>query len=625
MSPSNFDKRTSRVTHNLRLKRRLETLHARCDTVISRIAVLRLIAFVSTILCVLAMVNDRVYQPWLPASVVGAVLFVIAVVLHRKPYRLLPRIALRIQTVDECVARLEHRWDALEDDGQRYVDSDRPELEELQVFGPVSLFKLLNRAGLPWSKDRLAKSLKDGCSVGEIEEMQAAAREAQSRSVLRNRVEVEARLAQISNADVEAMLRWAESTEHPLSWLKLAARAAYFLVPLTTTLVVLRLTTGVVTLWEIPFLIQLFLFLGSASRLGPHYQHLIGNPKERPLVALRTVFERVERARFESARLKSIAAPWRDSAAVKPSERLKRFEKIVDALAVRHGAMLYSILAIGLLWELVQCQKLESWRQEYGRTLRVDLEALSQFETCFSLAGFAADTHGLCWPTVHAPRSERPFVAESLGHPLLHPDKRKANDFQMADTGTMLLVTGSNMSGKSTFLRTVGANLKLALAGAPVCADSADMIEVDLVTSIQVTDSPEEGLSRFYAEVKRLAKVVHRVEAAEDDTQRPCMYLVDEMLSGTNSRERRLACRHIMGRLVDVRRSYGLVTTHDLALVKAEQELPGQVVCAHFADRFDGDQMHFDYVMKPGVSTTTNALHVLRLEGIDVVDPEHTV
>ena len=165
MSPSKNDAHTRRVTYNRRLKVRLERLHARCEGVISRIAMGRLIAFLSTIFCAIVMVNDRVYQPWLPLGLVSAGLFILAVILHRKPYRLSPRIELRIRTVSEAIARLEHRWDELEDSGLEYTTPERPELEELQVFGPVSLFQVAQPRRLTL-EPRSAGVSPDGWDVG---------------------------------------------------------------------------------------------------------------------------------------------------------------------------------------------------------------------------------------------------------------------------------------------------------------------------------------------------------------------------------------------------------------------------------------------------------------------------
>jgi len=614
--------RNSRIEFWRRGLRRLSRFEARVDAVITRIAMVRLISFLMAFLCGIASAYDREWMPYGPIAAVSFLVFLVAVILHRKPYRLMPRVQKRVVTITETIARATHDWEKIADDGAAYADPGRPDLQELQVFGRGSLYQLVNRSGLPWGRNRVAELLRDGTAQAEMAERQEAARELARLSVLRHRVEAEARLVDVSPDDVEKMLTWAETKPESLSWLDTAFWLSLVLVPATFVQVVMTLSFGWITFWQVSFLAQLVLFGATTSKLTAYYLHLIGNPKERPMVALRTVFERVERVRLKSLYLSRLQADWRgDQSQVPPSERIGRFEGIVDALAVRHGALLYSVLAICFLWEVIQCRRLERWRGRFGAALRRDLEALAEFECLGSVGAFAAEHPTFAWPVVHgSPQGGLPISTVAMGHPLIPADRRKVNDFRMDEMGQLVLVTGSNMSGKSTFLRTVGSNARLALGGVPVCAESFSIVDCTLITSIQVVDSPEEGLSRFYAEVKRLAAVVRAVEAAGNDGRPSCLYLVDEMLSGTNSRERRIASRTIVRRLVEATASFGLVTTHDLALVSVEAELPGRVVCTHFTDRFDGTNMYFDYVMKPGVAKTTNALLVLRLEGIEVLD-----
>ena len=610
------------ATLSVREERRLARLETRVQTAINRIAGVRLVAFLTTVICGITLVYDRIFMPYGPIAVVSGVVFLVAVLLHRKPYRMMPRVKERRRTAREDVARLWHDWQGIDETGIRYLDPSRPDLGELQIFGQHSLYQLVNRAGLPWGRDRVAEALRDGVEQAGLQATHQAALELRNKRVLRERVAVESRLVDVDDEDLQTLLRWAEHDPPITRWIDTAYWLSLALVPTTIFQVVMTLGFGWVTLWQASFLAQLILFAASTTKLTPYYIHLIGNPKERPIVALRAVFERVEKVRYTSERLQTLQSRWRGgNGQVSSSTRILRFERVVDALAVRHGALLYSVLAICLLWEVVQCRRLERWRKQFGHALRQDLEALAEFEYICSVAGFAALNPNFSWPSIHgADHDGAPILAEGLGHPLINADVRRNNDFSLPGTGHLMLVTGSNMSGKSTFLRTVGVNVRLALGGFPVCATRLEVVLCELRTSIQVVDSPTEGLSRFYAEVKRLAQVLKAVESGEDQGQLRQLYLIDEMLSGTNSRERSLASQHIVRALVNSSAGFGLVTTHDLALVSVENDLPGRVICTHFADRFDGDAMHFDYQMKPGVAQTTNALRVLELEGIIVED-----
>ncbi len=603
--------------HHRRLRQRVLGLDRRVQRAIGLIAGVRLVGFLTALVCGFSAVYAMEWLPYGPFALAGAIIFGIAAWRHGAPYALAPKIEMRLRMADEAIARREQDWDAAGDDGADYLSAVQPGLGELQVFGRGSLFQLINRTGLPWGRDHLAALLADGVGHQEVAQRQEAAKELEGLSVFRHRVEAESRVADVDRRDLDALLDWAEA-EPDLGWLDTAYWASLLLVPATLVLAGLRLAEGAPSYWYITFLLQLLIFGVTTGRLSAQYVPLIGSPKQRPIVALRHVFARIERRKFDSEFLQECQSGLAGQGAP-PSERIRRFERILDSLAVRHGPMLYAILAICALWEVIQCRNLERWRRQYGPQLRGDLVSLSEFEALVSVASFTSEHRDFSWPEVGVlRRGEAPIDATQLGHPLLARAERRCNDFRLDESGQLVLVTGSNMSGKSTFLRTLGVNVRLALMGGPVCAERLSMVECDLSTSIQVVDSPGEGMSRFYAEVKRLSGVLGAVESAQSDDVRPQLYLIDEMLSGTNSRERGIASKEIVRRLVEADRSFGLVTTHDLALVSIESELPGHIICYHFSDQFDGEALHFDYLLKSGVATTTNALHVLAMEGIEI-------
>lgn len=612
-----------RIARYRRLAGRYARLYARVDRVISSIAVVRFVAFATAGLCVVAGLYERSWLPWYgPAAALGAAVFLVAAWLHRRPYALAPRLKMGERLCHEAAARLAHDWGALPDDGARFLDPREPALGELQVFGRTSLFAQVCRAGLPEGRRRLAALLRDGLDPAVIPARQAAARELSRLAILRRRLAIEARLVEFDEAAMRQVFEWGEAdvdiARRLRPWLLISA----LLVPATFVQLVISLSLDIPTLWQVTLAGQVVAWLVTTRYLTPHYAHLLGEAHHKPFEALRRMFALVERRRFEADALR--AARDGLTHGVKggdalPSRRMARFEAIVGALEVRHSGLLYALVSVGLCWEIWQGWRLERWRLAHGRHLRGDLMGLADLEALASIGGFSADHPGHAWPTVRpADADGPPIAAEGIGHPLFDPARRVSNDFTLAKRGQLVLITGSNMSGKSSFLRTLGTNARLAFAGAPVCARALDLVRCAPSTSIQITDAPEQGLSRFYAEVKRIKRVLDEVEGAERPGVVPRLYLVDEMLSGTNSRERHLACRTIVHRLVEAEHSFGLVTTHDLSLVGIAEDLPAKVVCAHFSDRFDGERLHFDYTLKPGVATTTNALHVLAMEGIEV-------
>jgi len=281
-----------------------------------------------------------------------------------------------------------------------------------------------------------------------------------------------------------------------------------------------------------------------------------------------------------------------------------------------------------LAWDLNCAIALERWRAKGGGRLRGDLDALARLEALVALGTRAFERPHDAWPELVEDNVHMEFRAEKLGHPLIAPSKVVRNDVHVgAGAASVLLVTGSNMSGKSTLLRAVGANVVLALAGAPVRASSMRTSPFSVHTSMRVRDSLSEGVSHFFAELQRLKQVVDAADAATRDAgARPVLFLLDEILHGTNSRERHLGARAIVRHLA-ASKACGAVSTHDLALAALESEVPGKVANVHFREQVSRDSsgketMTFDYALLPGVVTSSNALRLMRIVGIDVPIPE---
>jgi DNA mismatch repair ATPase MutS len=294
---------------------------------------------------------------------------------------------------------------------------------------------------------------------------------------------------------------------------------------------------------------------------------------------------------------------------------MARLERIVSLLDARNNEVWRFFIGPVLMWDLNCVIALERWRARTGRHVRTWLEALGEVEALASLASLAFERPEHAFPEL----TDTPcFEAKALGHPLLAPGKRVDNDVSLPHAGSALVVTGSNMSGKSTLLRAMGINAVLALAGGPVCARHLVLGPVRVASSMRVRDSLADGVSRFYAEVKKLKGVLERARASRVPA---ALFLLDEVLHGTNSRERLIGARAIVRELV-ARGAMGGVSTHDLALGDMERELPGDVVNVHFEEQVHGDTMTFDYALRSGVVKSSNALRIMKMVGIDVVEPD---
>jgi len=298
---------------------------------------------------------------------------------------------------------------------------------------------------------------------------------------------------------------------------------------------------------------------------------------------------------------------------------LRRLGRLTG-MAIPPSSVLYVPIQALTLWDVHVLFALERWKREGGRDARRWLTTLGDVEALGALAGARRDNPDWTFPRMKTAGDT--YRAALLGHPLLPDDARVRNDVTIGPPGTFLLVTGSNMSGKSTLLRAIGVNAVLAQAGGPVCAAALTLPPVSLWTSARVQDSLERGVSFFLAELQRLKLIVDAAARANEQDGLRVMYLLDEILQGTNTAERSIAARRVIAYLVD-QGAIGAVSTHDLALGD-DQRLAQSAVSVHFTDTVgegpDTPPMSFDYQLRPGVATTTNALRLMRLIGLELED-----
>ncbi|HEY0467114.1 MAG TPA: DNA mismatch repair protein MutS, partial [Polyangiaceae bacterium] len=293
----------------------------------------------------------------------------------------------------------------------------------------------------------------------------------------------------------------------------------------------------------------------------------------------------------------------------KPSEEMRRFERVVGFFELKHNGMIYPVVNLFLLWDVHCVLALEAWQARAGRFVREWLDVVGEAEALSSLAGLAHDEPDFCFPEFS---EQACFLAEELGHVLIDGKTRVTNSVSLPRAGTALLVTGSNMSGKSTLLRSMGLANVLAFAGGPVCAKKLVLAEFSLITSIRMSDSLASGVSHFYAELNKLKAVVDGTAG-----KKPVFFLLDEILHGTNSLERQIGARWVIGELMK-RGALGAVSTHDMGLAELEPELMSRVTLIHFRESVTNNEMSFDYKAHPGPVQAGNALRLMRRIGLDV-------
>jgi DNA mismatch repair ATPase MutS len=295
-----------------------------------------------------------------------------------------------------------------------------------------------------------------------------------------------------------------------------------------------------------------------------------------------------------------------------PSAAMARLERILGWFELRHNGLVYPFVNLITLWDIHCTLALERWRNDVRDVIADWFVVLGELEALSSLAGLAHDEPGFAFPELTNAATGPLFVTEALGHPLIPTERRVTNDVSLETKGSALLVTGSNMSGKSTLLRAMGVAAVLAYAGAPVCARRLRLAPLTIRTSVRVSDSLERGVSHFYAEVKKLGLVL---EAARDE--QPVLFLLDEVLHGTNSRERQIGARWLIAELIR-RGGVGAVSTHDEELCRLTPELMSHVRLVHFREQVENGSMTFDYLLREGPVKAGNALRVMQLAGLDV-------
>jgi DNA mismatch repair ATPase MutS len=304
-----------------------------------------------------------------------------------------------------------------------------------------------------------------------------------------------------------------------------------------------------------------------------------------------------------------------------PPQLVRQAARTLHAISVKAHPLIHLAVNAVCPWDLWFTYRLQRVQAQVASHLPTWLDRLAEVEAASALATFASLHPSYRWPeplTADPQRNgaQARLSAKGLTHPLLPETHRISNDLSLESPGTVLLVTGSNMSGKSTFLRTLGINLCLAQAGAPVCADRFEWAWVRLATCIRVDDSLEAGLSFFYAEVKRLKSLL---DATADRSSPPVLFLIDEIFKGTNNRERLIGSRSFITALSQGN-GFGLVTTHDLELTDLDKTVPG-LRNAHFQETVAAGALQFDYKLRPGPCPTTNALRIMELEGLPVSEP----
>ncbi|HEY2677721.1 MAG TPA: hypothetical protein VGI65_12190 [Steroidobacteraceae bacterium] len=535
---------------------------------------------------------------WLGVPVAA---FILALIYHQRIRTLRIQAQRAVALYQDGLARLQDRWNGTGETGRRFELPHHIYAEDLDLFGSGSLYQLLCAGRTQMGENALAQWLLAPADIDIIRARHAAIADLRNRVSLRESLAIEGDTLRIE-LHPNTLTAWGSSPNRLKGlWMRIAAFALALL--------------GVASLaswaaWGLlyPLLAIILIEAAVASALRRPIRAAITTVESafEDLKGLSVLFRRIESEPFQAASL--IALQLKMSSHSRPaSAAIARLATIVNFVEARRNPILAPFLLL-LMYPLQAALAAEAWRSAHGAGIATWLEALGEFEALNSLARYAFEHPEDPFPEFV--QGAPAFKAVALGHPLIPAAARVCNDVDIGGRTRVLLVSGSNMSGKSTLLRTIGINTVLAMAGAPVRAGSLQLTPLQVGASIRINDSLHEGSSRFYAEITRLRQLF-------EPMQLPLLFLLDELLQGTNSADRRVGAQGLIRALIK-RGAIGLISTHDLALTDIEGLQPGAIENVHFQDELVDGALKFDFKLHSGIVTKSNGIELMRSIGLDV-------
>jgi hypothetical protein len=537
---------------------------------------------------------------------------------HRQIDRTIARYTIWRGLKATEIARIRLDWPHIPKSKRIEPQPDHPFETDLDIAGERSVHQLIDTATSYGGSQRLRAWLTNPLpDPALIVQRQALVRELIPATPFRDKLSMNALLGSDNpneRWDGDRLLAWfeqhtaARSLRRPLS--VLAALAA-----VNAVLFVLNNAALIPAVWIASFLLYWAVTFSTLRNTGDVFEDAAS--LNDALNKLRAVFRFLETYPYTNRpALRKVCAPFLD-AAHRPSVQLRRLTQIMAAASVAHNPLFWLLFNSLVPWDVFFAHQLSRAKAELKAFLPVWLDVWYELEALSALATFGCLNPQYTFPEVADGNAPFVFKGQMLGHPLIPADRRVCNDFGLDRRGEVAIITGSNMAGKSSFLRTLGVNLCLAYAGGPVCAQRFETSLFRLFSCIRVNDSVIDGFSYFYAEVRRLRALL---DALEEEHVYPLFFLIDEIFRGTNNRERLVGSRAYIRALVG-RNGTGVIATHDLELVKLEQDIP-QIRNFHFREEVVEGRMVFDYKLRPGPCPTTNALKIMQMEGLPVDVPQ---
>jgi len=576
--------------------------------IINIISNLRLLLFILGIGLSIFLFVIKFYFMLVAILVVFVVSFFYLMILHDKLFKAKRYSSMLVKINEDALKRLSGEWESFLDSGKDFLDENHQYSYDLDIFGRRSLFQWINVASTFLGRKVFCALLSgDRKKIEQIKKRQQAVKELALKLGWRQRFLAEGLVISEEMKDPEGLINWAN--EQYEFYKKPYLAVVVKVLPVITILsLILAFNTKRVPYYipAVMVLIQFFILKYKNRERSEIFK--TADKFSKDIGVYNKMLKLFEKKDFQSDLIKEIKNKMAGKTGMPAYKQVERLAKIIDSISNRHVPF-YLIFNLLTLWDYHNMIILEKWKNGSGRYLKEWLEGIGEMEALSSLSIIKHDNPDWVMPEIKEAK-DNIFKASRMGHPLI-TSNRVCNDLDFNSPIKVLLITGSNMSGKSTLLRTAGINLVLAYAGAPVCAEVFCVSAMDIHSCMRVSDDLGKNISSFYAELLRIKDILK-----EAKTGKRVFFLLDEIFKGTNSRDRHTGARVLIDELSKTK-SIGMVSTHDFELCDLEKKSPKIKNC-HFEEYYKDNKIYFDYNLRKGVSTTRNAIYLMRMAGIDI-------
>lgn len=575
---------------------------------ITRISIIRVLLFIAGIIGIGCFFNA---ENWKIIAAIGCTLlpFFSLIKIHDRLFRRKEWLETQARTYREELKGLQGDYSCF-DGGKEFIDPEHPYSFDLDLFGNRSLFQAINRTCTSFGKQQLAKWMKNHLTnKKEIEKRQIAINDISQRTTFREQFRVMGLVNQAETGKEADIRNWCESPAIYLHsiWVK----AFIWGVPVINSLLLITSLIGLLSISWFGLSFVLFLMLSFAIiKRATAIQETYGNQ----LKALNSYARLIALSKQEQ--WKSLAVEELINGlnvdGKSPVDALTQLSKELDRLDLRNNQILYIILEGSVFFQLQQIVRIERWKEHYGRYVMGWLETIGKMDALCSLATFAYNHPNYTYPTV----TDTPFCFEAteIGHPLMAETQCIKNDALIPSRPYFLIITGANMAGKSTYLRTIGVNYLLACIGVPVCCQSLIFYPAHLITSLRTSDSLSDNESYFFAELKRLKRIIDLLNEGKE-----LFIILDEILKGTNSADKQKGSFDLIRQFMNLRAN-GIIATHDLLLGELTKQLPDEIRNYCFEADIKNNELSFSYKLREGIAQNMNACFLMKKMGITIQD-----